>query len=277
MSPPRDTVRHRLRAPQAYSRASVRELSTEQHPLVIVQGAVYDLTDFIASHPGGSDILRKFHGEDVTRLMQGTDEDNLDVVQHEHSKSAYNMLREYCIGRLVDDDEKGTTEEDCVLTSPAHNNNSNPNDTLPSVSIDYNRAVFAQMWNLKLNREDYLRLVHTPHHLPFVARFFDNPFLEILSRNPWWVVPLVWIPVIAYVLSNLVAVHRLPAGEALACVVCYLGGVLSWTLIEYLLHRFFFHMDENLPDLPVFNMIHFTLHGVHHMLPMDRYVLSDAL
>lgn len=37
------------------------------------------------------------------------------------------------------------------------------------------------------------------------------------------------------------------------------------------MHRFLFHVDEWLPDNRWFLTIHFTLHGVHHYLPTDRY------
>lgn len=43
--------------------------------------------------------------------------------------------------------------------------------------------------------------------------------------------------------------------------------------VEYVLHRWVFHLDEKVPDHPLGVTIHFLLHGVHHMLPMDRYRL----
>ncbi|KPI34314.1 uncharacterized protein AB675_8985, partial [Cyphellophora attinorum] len=46
-----------------------------------------------------------------------------------------------------------------------------------------------------------------------------------------------------------------------------------WTLVEYLLHRFLFHVDEYMPDHPLALTAHFLLHGIHHYLPMDRYRL----
>jgi sterol desaturase/sphingolipid hydroxylase (fatty acid hydroxylase superfamily) len=53
-------------------------------------------------------------------------------------------------------------------------------------------------------------------------------------------------------------------------VACFLFGNLFWTIIEYLMHRFLFHLDELLPDRPLFFTLHFLLHGIHHYLPMDR-------
>ena len=51
-----------------------------------------------------------------------------------------------------------------------------------------------------------------------------------------------------------------------------LGLLLSvgiWTKFEYLLHRFLMHLDENIPNNKVAKFIHFFLHGLHHLFPLD--------
>lgn len=53
---------------------------------------------------------------------------------------------------------------------------------------------------------------------------------------------------------------------------CFLLGNLIWTLLEYGFHRFLFHVDGLLPDMPAFLTLHFLMHGVHHYVPMDRCV-----
>lgn len=48
----------------------------------------------------------------------------------------------------------------------------------------------------------------------------------------------------------------------------YFGGILVWTLIEYVLHRFVFHMDtRNIGSFA--KIFHFLLHGLHHKVPTD--------
>ena len=47
-------------------------------------------------------------------------------------------------------------------------------------------------------------------------------------------------------------------------------GNLFWTFIEYVMHRFLFHLDDLLPDHPYALTLHFLLHGIHHYVPMDR-------
>lgn len=62
-----------------------------------------------------------------------------------------------------------------------------------------------------------------------------------------------------------------PTFVALMKVVpCFLLGNLVWTILEYGMHRFLFHLDDHLPDKNWALMLHFLLHGVHHYLPMDR-------
>lgn len=54
---------------------------------------VYDVTAFLADHPGGDDFILKHAGKDVGQVMK-------DPAEHEHSESAYDMLDEFLIGRL---------------------------------------------------------------------------------------------------------------------------------------------------------------------------------
>jgi 4-hydroxysphinganine ceramide fatty acyl 2-hydroxylase len=54
--------------------------------------------------------------------------------------------------------------------------------------------------------------------------------------------------------------------------ILFLLGSLTWTLVEYSLHRSVFHWQ---PNPQSYNQItlHFLLHGLHHKTPMD----SDRL
>jgi 4-hydroxysphinganine ceramide fatty acyl 2-hydroxylase len=117
-----------------------------------------------------------------------------------------------------------------------------------------------------------------------------NKHVKVFTRTKWFVVPLFWGPITAYLglRSVLQFAHgplpafsvepRLPLGvlpavtsAALAkFTLSFLLGNVIWTLLEYGLHRFLFHIDEVLPDKPFFLMLHFLLHGIHHYLPMDR-------
>jgi 4-hydroxysphinganine ceramide fatty acyl 2-hydroxylase len=56
-------------------------------------------------------------------------------------------------------------------------------------------------------------------------------------------------------------------------LLSFFMGNIIWTMLEYGMHRFVFHVDEMLPDRPLFLTMHFLAHGVHHYLPMDRCVI----
>jgi len=58
---------------------------------------VYDVSAFLPDHPGGDDLILRYAGRAVDDIMRSPDE-------HEHSDSAYEMLEEYVVGRLGNDD-----------------------------------------------------------------------------------------------------------------------------------------------------------------------------
>lgn len=62
-------------------------------------------------------------------------------------------------------------------------------------------------------------------------------------------------------------------------MLCFFTGNVIWTLLEYTLHRFLFHVDHYLPDQNWALLLHFLLHGIHHYLPMDqlRLVMPPTL
>ena len=98
-------------------------------------------------------------------------------------------------------------------------------------------------------------------------RLFANELLDRLSRTHWIVVPLLWLPVSALMLVYGVWVAH-------AGIVAPLGfaafGFVFWTLVEYWLHRTFFHWT---PGGTWGARMHLLVHGVHHDWPHDKYRL----
>lgn len=112
---------------------------------------------------------------------------------------------------------------------------------------------------------------------------------QMFTRTEWYVVPIVWAPIFAvlFLRSALqfanqappsvfhssaytpLSVLSIPASAFMKTGVCFLLGNVIWTILEYTLHRFLFHIDAWLPDTPLFLTLHFLLHGIHHYLPMD--------
>mmetsp|Transcript_19646 Transcript_19646/g.33015 ORF Transcript_19646/g.33015 Transcript_19646/m.33015 type:complete len:283 (-) Transcript_19646:493-1341(-) len=110
----------------------------------------------------------------------------------------------------------------------------------------------------------YEKWVHTPDLGRDPLRFFNNPVLEFFSRNHWWTIPLVWLPVAFAFISSSLVQYQTPHLTALKLTAF---GVLVWSFAEYMLHRFLFH---TIPASYWGITLHFVLHGCHHKRPMDR-------
>lgn len=95
-------------------------------------------------------------------------------------------------------------------------------------------------------------------------RMFDNDLLDALSRVPYWVVPLIYLPVIGLSAAYAVSVEGLSLPGLALCATI---GWFVWTLMEYWLHRTLFHW---IPAAPWGERFHFYLHGVHHDWYRDR-------
>ncbi|SNX85357.1 probable SCS7 - required for hydroxylation of ceramide [Melanopsichium pennsylvanicum] len=288
---------------QLFSTDDVSKHNTSVSCWVIHQGKVYDVTNFVQDHPGGDDLILRYAGKDMGDIMD-------DPQEHSHSDSAYELLQEHIIGRLpTTDAEKHTLDERNANGGFSGKNDSivitddfKPKETdfhsdyNTTKFLDLNKALIPQMLGAHFSKEFYLEQVHSPRHLKNPARFFDQDYLEMFTRTPWYVVPMVWAPIASIIFfrsttqfaSNLA---RTPLNatkwyEATSkptqfdtsvwslaltqTAVCWAIGVVIWTLLEYTIHRFLFHIDDILPERPIFLTLHFLLHGVHHYLPMDR-------
>ncbi|KAL7666398.1 Ceramide very long chain fatty acid hydroxylase [[Candida] zeylanoides] len=244
---------------------------------------VYDVTSFIDEHPGGGELLVPHLGGDVTAAMA-------DIASHEHSESAYEMLDEMLVGYVA------TAEEERELLNNKHHTPVEvtlqpqfdlyefhaelPPEEVMSIQTDYaadatthrfldlSRPLLMQVLFGGFSKQFYLDQVHRPRHYgKGSAPLFGN-FLEALSLTPWWVVPVVWLPPNLYFFAE--GFRHQPV---LTSMSMWAMGLFVWTLIEYCMHRFLFHLDDHLPDHPAALTLHFLLHGIHHYLPMDRYRL----
>jgi 4-hydroxysphinganine ceramide fatty acyl 2-hydroxylase len=264
--------------------ADVAKHNTPESFWVSFRGAVYDVTPFLADHPGGDDILLPFAGKDMGDAMA-------DEKEHVHSQSAYEMLHDYKIGELGGAEK--TVSEDWVADVNFHPENT---DTLSDFTrnrfLDLGKPLLLQVWRANFSKEFYLEQVHQPRHVKDSARLFGPDILEMFTRTSWYVVPMVWGPITMFLatlsimqfsdssitgqqllkgMSNPTAiVNTLSSTSFAKFVPCFLLGNLIWTLLEYGLHRFLFHIDDVLPDANWALVLHFLLHGIHHYLPMDR-------
>lgn len=104
-------------------------------------------------------------------------------------------------------------------------------------------------------------------------RMFKSDFMDFFSRVPFYVPLIVYIPVIAYVTYRSFYNYNIPL---LQFALLALGGIVFWSLTEYLLHRFVFHYH---PTSELGKRLHFIAHGVHHDYPNDslRLVMPPTL
>ncbi len=93
---------------------------------------------------------------------------------------------------------------------------------------------------------------------------FDNPLLEKLSRTNA-AVPITMyyvIPVFLLAYGNLYASVPL-----LKLLLLFVGGAFFFTFLEYVLHRYVFHMST---ETELRKKIQYNIHGLHHDYPKDK-------
>jgi sterol desaturase/sphingolipid hydroxylase (fatty acid hydroxylase superfamily) len=96
-------------------------------------------------------------------------------------------------------------------------------------------------------------------------QIFDNPFLEKLTRTH------ISVPLILfYGTATVLMVYEFAEGSLSSweIVVAFCTGIFFWTLFEYTVHRFVFHVKPNAPQWR--KNLQETLHGVHHEYPRDK-------
>ncbi|EXJ62250.1 cytochrome P450 oxidoreductase [Cladophialophora yegresii CBS 114405] len=284
------------------TRAEVEQHNKKESCYVTIGEKVFDVTDFIDDHPGGGELILEYAGKDVKAIME-------DEVSHSHTETAYEILDESLVGFMPTEPVLKTAVDssrpDQIVPLPATQAGNEQlkahgvdTDSLPSRPLyastgmsseedlsketdlnqdwkthkflDLNRPLFPQMLFSKFSKEFYLEQIHRPRHYKGgdSAPLFGN-FLEPLSKTAWYVVPSLWLPPVMY--GSYLGITNLTYKAEGAGYWCL--GLFLWTLVEYLLHRFLFHLDYYLPDHPVFLTLHFLLHGIHHYLPMDKYRL----
>ncbi|KAL9688809.1 hypothetical protein QQ045_033233 [Rhodiola kirilowii] len=140
--------------------------------------------------------------------------------------------------------------------------------TAPGFSVDLDKPLVFQVGRLG---EDYDKWVHVPIVSKKGPRFFGNDYLEMLTKTKWWVIPMVWLPVVCMLVLRSVSMGLKTSHVAMMLVF----GLFIWTLMEYMLHRFLFHVKTTSYWA---NTAHYLLHGCHHKHPMDalRLVFPPA-
>lgn len=75
------------------SQSDINKMTSEGKTVVVIDGKVYDVSEFIDLHPGGRETILKNNGKEVTALFHGETGENI------HSQFAIKMLARYIIGK----------------------------------------------------------------------------------------------------------------------------------------------------------------------------------
>lgn len=243
----------------------VQAHNTDKSCYVTIGTKVYDVTHFLDDHPGGGDLILEYGGKDVEQILK-------DEASHSHSEAAYEILDESLVGfvatePIINGATKSSKPAEIVPLPPSKEGQAELNgsadlkplyastgmSTAEDLSkdtdfnkdyqthkfLDLNRPLFGQVWYGGFSKDFYLEQVHRPRHYKGgdSAPLFGN-FLEPLSKTAWWVVPMVWLPPVMY--GAAWGTSELGTVQG---VGYFAFGICVWTLLEYILHRFLFHLD----------------------------------
>ena len=257
------------------SQAELKRNTTSKSCFVTIGNKVYDVTEFLDAHPGGSNLILDYAGKDVEEIMK-------DEESNVHSDGAYEELEGYLIGTLSSEPNghavngsasKASGLETVTMNGTANgtmNGNANgapnghsimrvptKNDRIGNQAsesfvkiltnskrktfLDLDKPMVQQIWNSGFSKEYYLEQVHKPtiYRKGPSAPMFGN-FLEPLTMTPWWLIPLIWYPSLAC------GVYKANSGlsSPTETGLYFLLGLSLWTLIEYGMHRGLFHVDK---------------------------------
>lgn len=228
---------------------------------IILDDTKYDIRRFLRDHPGGIKTLEYYKGRSVLEAM----------AKFKHSSSAYHILSDFKM-ESKDTSISGISENGRLITKEEKNRNVEEIQFLEELEarLDWSKPILGQLhriaphYNLWVNSAVYRK-----------CRLFSNPILEGMTFTPWYLVPMFWVPAILYLGTTQLMEHVLCIDDSckgnsisiLAYIWHVLCGICLWTIIEYTLHRWVFHLDPG--NSLTMIRIHFLIHGLHHKVPFD--------
>lgn len=108
-----------------------------------------------------------------------------------------------------------------------------------------------------------MELKNKPHTKGTKA-LFSNAILEKLTRTH------IAIPLVIFTMISASLIYYGISNELISAIqapLLFVAGLLTFTLIEYIMHRFVFHLNPRTEKQEKFA---YTVHGVHHDYPKDK-------
>lgn len=96
------------------------------------------------------------------------------------------------------------------------------------------------------------------------ATIFTNKYLEALTKSHPAIIYAIYLPIIGFLLYYATRESGMLGKQV---TLLFFSGLLSWTIFEYVAHRFAFHPQSK---NPVVLRIAYVLHGNHHEFPKDK-------
>lgn len=273
-------------SPRFFSEKEVAKHCTKESCWVLLGTRVYDVTGFLRMHPGGEALILRRSGRDISPEIEGP--------PHRHSENARRWMEQYYIGELdrdsTDEDTGTLRQRKKIAESTTEEEETSAINKCSKVDeetdlVDWRKPL---AWQVGYLGEKYDTWVHQPVDRPI--RLFENDFFEANTKTSWYMVPIVWMPVVIFLswyCFTLLAQERtrLFITSDYSILVhkysfpfIFMFGMFLWSFIEYCIHRFVFHMRPPAHNYYLI-MLHFLLHGQHHKSPFDgsRLVFPPSL
>lgn len=97
LTPARETPATAAENPKRFTLREVAEHDAVEDCWMVIEGQVYDFTDYIPKHPAPLSVIEPWCGTEATEGMQ------TKGVGRDHSPAAWAMLDDYRIGELADE------------------------------------------------------------------------------------------------------------------------------------------------------------------------------
>lgn len=184
-------------ASNRFERTASEFAKIDEPCILTIEGVRYNVTAWAKAHPGGVNVLKRFHGKDATKAFHAAD----------HSKTAYEMLKQFAI-------QEPTTlrvANSTVMDASAENTIELLQKASPSIPYERKRP----RWMQKLfTKEDPVALHKTLGVfvlLHFLFRFgqmyFFDPSAGLgtrMGKGPGILAPMCLIPHALLSLSSLI-------------------------------------------------------------------------
>lgn len=219
-----------------------------ERTIVKISNMEFDLTNFKYLHPGGEKIIEKYNNKDISDIFYNT-------TYHSNIVKISEILEKYIIS---ENNNQPKIENDKIIYK--------------TFEIDLKKGIIGQV--IKLNDEEYKEIIKYP--ITKKVKLFTNNFLDSLTKtNPNII--FIWIPISIMILIYSIIMNNekdkkimISIKSIIFAMISYMTGIMIWILSEYIVHRYIFHMSEILLKNKILRIIHFVVHGFHHLIPKDK-------